>query len=736
MAPPPHPPASPPAASGHSRLATTRPTVKAAPPAGPLPDFLEDGHKVEKWLSEEAQLARRQRLKLDTLEMLKFLEAQEFVSLGCFCGIARTLQAIGVKKFSYPFDWVRVPGDGVMHCLENQFEDFLTYTTVQQPANVQQPVYASTRWGGSFWHHDPGDAKAGRDFKRRAERLFGMGEVPAEKSRIFIRSVNNTRELALVETLLAKLKEILPESKVRLLVLVDFQEHAGPRTLGTSSSDDLLLYFIHEDIFSGTKDKPGCNWTMLGHCEAYSDAVAFACRFWNSDEETTKESSTFIKNFKSMHHLESSIVHWDGGCPQYEMFFPRRFKGGPRLVLGAADDEIWQEPLKSQSKTPQTSLASSPAPASRSRSGISASEPPVPVPSSSNTRTSLGQQLANPPQHVHTVYSKHRPQNNNSLGSAQGLALPVVSRDQQMHMQTTGSHTYPQLGSGSFNFRPTGSGNFMSLPSAAYPTASFQTVQSNSSHLSHTQTLSPKSRVMRGVSSRPHFPPQMPQYQGHYPQTTSPPAPVPTQSQTMQMVRSHPAPVKLTSMQPAQSAPFPPQAGQPAPQVVSLQLSSSQQSTANAVPPSASPPATAPGSSPNASAGAQPGASVRQGSGNITMVPTGSEGASSIGSAAADAAAGSSVKRQAQEQQPEPPQVLQHSRQQSLPQVPSAGQAKVDPISAIVEVAQHISKQGSLEVRVFGSLLRIVLPEGAEPGQKLQITNNSDGTISVGVYAR
>jgi len=300
-----------------------KPSLKAA-----MPDFLEEGDKIEKWLSADAQRARRVRLGMHEGPVAAFADAREFVSLGCFCGVARALQALGVKRLSYPFDWVRAPADGVIHCLDKRFEDFLTFTNVTRPASVKQPVYASTRWGGSFWHHDPSVANTAGDFTRRAERFLGLGEIPAEKPRIFVRSVNNTVEVASSLRMLAALRRALPKCEVRLLVLVDLQTSQGPRCVKGCSSDELLFYFLHEDLFAGTPTQPGSSWTMERHADAYAEALAFACSFWAGQEN--EDSVPPLDDFDA---LEASIEQWDGGSATGELFFPRKFQG-PRLTIG------------------------------------------------------------------------------------------------------------------------------------------------------------------------------------------------------------------------------------------------------------------------------------------------------------------------------------------------------------------------------------------------------------------
>lgn len=303
-------------------------------PRALLLDFLEDGGKVEPWLAPDAQKARRIRLCLEQGRTASFIAAQEFISLGCFCGVARALQCIGLKKLTYPFDWVRVPLEGVIHCIHNRFEDFLTYTAVTQPSTVKQPVFVSTRWGGSFWHHNPSLETSARDFSRRAGRFFGKRDVSEENPRIFVRAVNTTREVEHQMEHLECLQRALPHCQVRLLVLVDLQTASGPRRVESCSADALLVYCLREDIFDGTPTCPGSSWTMEKNAEAYAEAIAFACRFWAGDEGR----EDVIPVHAGFGELSASLVQWDGGCPANELFFPRRFFGA-KLTLDGADEE-------------------------------------------------------------------------------------------------------------------------------------------------------------------------------------------------------------------------------------------------------------------------------------------------------------------------------------------------------------------------------------------------------------
>lgn len=336
--------------------------VADGPPIGG-PDFLDDAHKLEPWLAPEAQQARWVGLGLDEPRAAAFAGSNEFISLGCFCGVSRTLQALGLKRYSYPFDWVRCPVEGVIHCLENRFEDFLTFTASCQPPYVKQKVFTTSRWGGSFWHHDPLAPGTADTFLRRAERFLGLRELPMGQGRVFVVAVNSTREISSVPRLFDALKNALPHARVRLLVLIDLQKTQGPVCLSGSSSNSVLFYQMSEEIFGAPRGaatpqrgqsplpKPnGSGWSMQAHAEAYAEAVAYAIKYW-SGIESTLEQLRVVPNIASLSLL---CGQWDGGSPTNELFFPRPLVG-PRLHIKAS----YGSPVATHSSS---QVASPPAP--------------------------------------------------------------------------------------------------------------------------------------------------------------------------------------------------------------------------------------------------------------------------------------------------------------------------------------------------------------------------------------
>jgi len=248
-----------------------------------------------------------------------FVQHCEFISLGCYCAVSSALDKLGVRQRAYPFDWVRSPIQGIRHCLETDFEDFLTYTHVKEDQG--HTVYADTRWGGSFWHHDIEDAKVRQDFARRVDRFLGSAEVPLDKARVFVRVLNSTRELDEVMRLWDSLRCAFPSAPIFLLLIVDMQDDAGPKCLQADAEARVLFQFVPRL----TVYNPG----MRGQADyehrvsAYAAVVASSVRLWTGGAEGSS-----LRRFASMAQLAASCTQWDGGNCGDRLFAAKFFSGG------------------------------------------------------------------------------------------------------------------------------------------------------------------------------------------------------------------------------------------------------------------------------------------------------------------------------------------------------------------------------------------------------------------------
>lgn len=71
-----------------------------------------------------------------------------FISLGWACVTAASMGKYGLRDGAYPFDWVRSQLNGVLHFLENDFEDFLCREHLSEDGKI----FYDRKWGIEFIH--------------------------------------------------------------------------------------------------------------------------------------------------------------------------------------------------------------------------------------------------------------------------------------------------------------------------------------------------------------------------------------------------------------------------------------------------------------------------------------------------------------------------------------------------------------------------------------------------------
>jgi hypothetical protein len=272
-------------------------------------------------VSEEAVKMRRKRLVLDHPQVQRGFSSCEFVSLGACCAVSRGLQYLGLKKHSYPFDWLRSPVEGVIHLLETDFVDFLTYTEKEQKKD-NSTIYKGTRWGGSFWHHDPADPRTLQDFTRRVRRLFGLEDVAATQPHCFVRAVNTTLELNACLRLREALQRSMPSTPFYLIILVDTQSQQGLFKIAGADNAQLLFYLIHDSKY-GDGTTAAAERMLQIYAENYADAVAHCLHYWAG----TGGAASAPREVANLAELTDLCEQFDGGDCNNGLFGPQRFKG-------------------------------------------------------------------------------------------------------------------------------------------------------------------------------------------------------------------------------------------------------------------------------------------------------------------------------------------------------------------------------------------------------------------------
>jgi len=284
--------------------------------------------------SPDKQLARRIQAGIGSGESKRFGENCEFVSIGCFCAVAHALQSLGLKQYTYPFDWNRSPADGVIHCLQTNFVDFLDYGFVRDEG-AKGKLFGGTVWGGSFWHHDITKPKVRADFQRRIERFYGRKEVAPDTTRVFVRAINSTSELTSVLDLQRVLQEVLPDAKIFLLILIDLQVSSGLMSLSGAAGDNILFAKVHESLFAQCTK----HWSIEKHSNAYSEAIAHAVQWWSGD----RNMSRGVAEFASLQDMFGVIDPFDGGSTKDQLFTPIR--SGARPVAPTVSSAVKPAPL-------------------------------------------------------------------------------------------------------------------------------------------------------------------------------------------------------------------------------------------------------------------------------------------------------------------------------------------------------------------------------------------------------
>lgn len=109
-----------------------------------------------------------------------------FISLGYFCNVAGELEKYGFRNFSYPFDWMISDFKGIIHCIENEFSDFLNPEFLLQNVN-DRSHYMNTKYNFYFFH----------DFDKYKPLLKQLPEIDEKYKRRSDRFLNSIKSKTL-----------------------------------------------------------------------------------------------------------------------------------------------------------------------------------------------------------------------------------------------------------------------------------------------------------------------------------------------------------------------------------------------------------------------------------------------------------------------------------------------------------------------------------------------------------
>lgn len=120
-----------------------------------------------------------------------------FISLGYFCDVAEAIQRIGLRKQSYPFDWI-ISNDlnSLLLLIKNCFKDFLNYDVLLQ-SKTKKSIYKNAKYNVIFYHDfdeylslEKQLPKIQEKYKRRIDRFYNSIRQPT----LFIRYIADEEE--------------------------------------------------------------------------------------------------------------------------------------------------------------------------------------------------------------------------------------------------------------------------------------------------------------------------------------------------------------------------------------------------------------------------------------------------------------------------------------------------------------------------------------------------------------
>lgn len=186
------------------------------------------------------------------------------IPLGAWCGVSQCLRGLKFRTAAYPFDWNRVSMDGVIHFLENRFDDFLQWTGTKD--FPWDPDHGGKTYCGehhSFWHDDLTKPEEQDKYRRRIDRFFNQNK----EKLLFIRAANELTEVPKAEKLLQALKEAFPNKEIWLLMIIDHQPAADSFVL--EGTEGRLMMHLTDKRHIRT-------WMYYDDVKAYDEAILTA----------------------------------------------------------------------------------------------------------------------------------------------------------------------------------------------------------------------------------------------------------------------------------------------------------------------------------------------------------------------------------------------------------------------------------------------------------------------------
>lgn len=133
---------------------------------------------------------------------------ENFISLGCYCGVAASMSKLGVRSCSGPFDWYLSGFRGVLECIENDFYDFLDVN------NLEIVSYGTALEDKKYDFYLGHEIKVSfdRDYEtiyQKYMRRINVFREQIRKNTCFVRAVRDGEELLYIKNNMQRINKII-----------------------------------------------------------------------------------------------------------------------------------------------------------------------------------------------------------------------------------------------------------------------------------------------------------------------------------------------------------------------------------------------------------------------------------------------------------------------------------------------------------------------------------------------
>jgi len=151
----------------------------------------------------------------------------KFISIGGWCGTTTSLRANNLYNEAYPFDHIRSTFEGVINCIEKNFDNF--FPKKIELDIIKNYIYNNKSYRGKyfgFYHHDLRNSEIIDDFNRRINRFNNLLKETNNKI-IFIRTISThdyNDEIKLANSFIKAIEDKFPLLEFLLIFVIPGQD--------------------------------------------------------------------------------------------------------------------------------------------------------------------------------------------------------------------------------------------------------------------------------------------------------------------------------------------------------------------------------------------------------------------------------------------------------------------------------------------------------------------------------